>query len=66
MIAGAHTILAAHDVAAARAGLETRGVELVAAISDEGLGRLTRLRVPGYGELGLHEPRHPSPLAEFG
>ena len=31
-----------------------------------GWGRLTRFVVPGYGELGLYEPRHPSPLAEFG
>jgi catechol 2,3-dioxygenase-like lactoylglutathione lyase family enzyme len=54
------------DVAATRAALEERGVEFVAPISDERFGRLTRLRVPGYGELGLYEPRHASPLAEFG
>jgi catechol 2,3-dioxygenase-like lactoylglutathione lyase family enzyme len=54
------------DVAATRAELERRGVEFVAPITDAGFGRLTRLRVPGFGELGLYEPRHPSPLAEFG
>ena len=58
--------LMCEDVVAARTELETRGVEFVAAISDEGFGRLTRFVVPGYGELGLYEPRHPSPLAEFG
>jgi hypothetical protein len=41
-------------------------VEFVAPIADEAFGRLTRLRVPGFGELGLYEPRHPSPLAGFG
>jgi catechol 2,3-dioxygenase-like lactoylglutathione lyase family enzyme len=54
------------DVDATRTELEARGVEFVAPVSDEGFGRLTRFRVPGYGELGLYEPRHPSPLAEFG
>ena len=54
------------DVEAARAELEGRGVEFVAPISDEAFGRLTRLRVPGYGELGLYEPRHASPLPDFG
>jgi predicted enzyme related to lactoylglutathione lyase len=54
------------DVEATRTELEARGVEFVAPICDEGFGRLTRFVVPGYGELGLYEPRHPSPLAEFG
>ena len=58
--------LMCHDVAATRAELEARGVEFVGPVSDARFGRLTRLRVPGYGELGLYEPRHPSPLAEFG
>jgi catechol 2,3-dioxygenase-like lactoylglutathione lyase family enzyme len=58
--------LMCQDVAATRAALEERGVEFVAPISDEQWGRLTRFVVPGYGELGLYEPRHASPLAEFG
>jgi hypothetical protein len=28
-------------------------------ISDEGWGRLTTIRLPGGGALGLYEPRHP-------
>jgi catechol 2,3-dioxygenase-like lactoylglutathione lyase family enzyme len=62
----AELYLMCQDVEAARKELEARGVEFVAPISDEGFGRLTRLRVPGYGELGLYEPRHASPLADFG
>jgi catechol 2,3-dioxygenase-like lactoylglutathione lyase family enzyme len=58
--------LMCQDVAATRAELETCGVEFVAPITEAGFGRLTRFRVPGYGELGLYEPRHASPLAEFG
>ena len=54
-----------HDVEAAVAELERAGVEFVAPIADEGYGLVTRFRVPGAGEIGLYEPRHPSPLAEF-
>ena len=54
------------DVVATRAALEERGVVFVVPVTDEQWGRLTRFVVPGYGELGLYEPRHASPLAEFG
>ena len=64
--AGAELYLMCQDVDAARAELESRGVEFVAPVSEQRFGRLTRFRVPGFGELGLYEPRHPSPLAEFG
>jgi predicted enzyme related to lactoylglutathione lyase len=54
------------DVHATRAELEARGVEFVRPVEDEGWGLITRFRAPGYGELGLYEPRHPSPLEAFG
>ena len=46
--------------------LEGTGVEFTRPVSDEGFGLMTAMRVPGGGELWLYEPRHPSPLAEFG
>jgi hypothetical protein len=42
--------------------LRAKGVEFAGPVSDEGWGLLTALRLPGGGELGLYEPRHPSPL----
>jgi catechol 2,3-dioxygenase-like lactoylglutathione lyase family enzyme len=45
--------------------LTSRGVEFTAPVSDEGWGLLTRFKVPGAGEIGLYEPRHPSPLDEL-
>lgn len=54
------------DVEATRRELESAGVEFVEPVADQGYGLVTRFRVPGYGELGLYEPRHASPLAEFG
>ena len=70
MIAGreegrAELFLMCRDVHQTRRELEAKGVEFVEPIGDEGWGLLTRLRVPGFGELGLYEPRHPSPLPSF-
>jgi catechol 2,3-dioxygenase-like lactoylglutathione lyase family enzyme len=57
--------LMCHDVERTRAELEAKGVEFTAPIADEGFGLTTRFKVPGGGEIGLYEPRHASPLAEF-
>lgn len=57
--------LMCHDVHSTVEELEAKGVEFVTPIADEGYGLVTRFKVPGAGELGLYEPRHPSPLAEF-
>jgi predicted enzyme related to lactoylglutathione lyase len=42
--------------------LQEKGAELARPISDEGFGLVTSLKLPGGGELGLYEPRHPSPI----
>lgn len=63
---GQHLLfLMCHDVHRAVADLEAKGVQFVAPVSDEGYGLVTRFKVPGAGEMGLYEPRHPSPLEEF-
>jgi catechol 2,3-dioxygenase-like lactoylglutathione lyase family enzyme len=54
-----------HDVERTVEELERKGVEFVSPISDEGYGLVTRFKVPGVGEVGLYEPKHASPLAEF-
>jgi hypothetical protein len=41
--------------------LKRKGVEFSRPISDEGFGLLTAIKLPGGGELGLYEPRHPTP-----
>jgi len=43
--------------------LEGKGVALARPISDEGFGLMAAIRTPGGEELGLYEPRHPSPLS---
>jgi catechol 2,3-dioxygenase-like lactoylglutathione lyase family enzyme len=58
--------LMCHDVELTREELETKGVEFTTPVSDEGFGLLTRFKVPGAGEAWLYEPKHASPLAEFG
>jgi len=41
------------------AELTAKGVEFTSAVEDRGFGRMVHLRVPGAGEIGLYQPRHP-------
>ncbi|WP_028067950.1 VOC family protein [Solirubrobacter soli] len=50
------------DLDSTMAELRAKGVEFTRPVSDERWGRLTALRVPGGGELGLYEPRHPTAI----
>ena len=47
------------DIEATVAELESRGVQLSSPVTDEGFGLVTAIALPGGGELGLYEPRHP-------
>ena len=47
------------DIDATVTELTAKGVEFTSPVEDQGFGRLTRLRVPGAGEIGLYQPRHP-------
>ena len=59
---GRHQLdLMCDDILTTVADLEAKGVEFTRPVSDEGFGLRTSLRVPGGGELGLYEPRHPLP-----
>jgi hypothetical protein len=49
------------DIQATVAELEGKGVEFTRPVSDERWGLVTAMRLPGGGELGLYEPRHPTP-----
>ena len=64
---GRHELyLMCDDVRATVAELERKGVAFTRPITDEGFGLLTSLTLPGGGELGLYEPRHPTPLSPTG
>jgi predicted enzyme related to lactoylglutathione lyase len=61
--AGHHEIyLMCNDVHTTVDELKRKGVEFSHPISDEGFGLLTTIRLPGGTELGLYEPRHPTPI----
>ena len=49
------------DIEATVAELKAKGVEFARPVSDEAFGLLTAIALPGGGELGLYEPRHPIP-----
>ena len=50
------------DIGATVAELKSKGVDFTAPVTDQGWGKLTRLRIPGGGEMGLYEPRHPTAI----
>jgi catechol 2,3-dioxygenase-like lactoylglutathione lyase family enzyme len=60
---GSHQLfLMCDDIGTTVRELEQRGVEFIGPITNEGFGLMARLNVPGAGELGLYEPRHPRPV----
>jgi catechol 2,3-dioxygenase-like lactoylglutathione lyase family enzyme len=57
---GKHELyLMCDDITATVAELRAKSVEFASEVSDQGFGRLTSIRVPGGGTIGLYEPRHP-------
>jgi catechol 2,3-dioxygenase-like lactoylglutathione lyase family enzyme len=50
------------DVHAAVAELKSKGIEFTRPVTDQGWGLLTRFRIPGGGEMGLYQPKHPTAI----
>ena len=49
------------DLSAEMTALERRGVKF-SEVEEARFGSVTRIRLPGGGEIGLYQPSHPSPL----
>ncbi|GIG69953.1 VOC family protein [Phytomonospora endophytica] len=49
------------DVEATVTDLTAKGVAFTGPVTDQGWGLLTGIRLPGGGEVGLYQPRHPVP-----
>jgi catechol 2,3-dioxygenase-like lactoylglutathione lyase family enzyme len=60
---GHELYLMCDDVAGERDRLEGLGVRCTE-IAEARWGLVTRLALPGGGEVGLYEPRHPSPVLD--
>jgi|SRR5579884_1168963 len=43
--------------------LKSKGIEFTQEVQDQGWGLITRLRLPGAGEMGLYQPKHPTALS---
>ena len=56
----AELYLVCDDVDTTAAELAERGVPLEGGVIDQGWGRLTSIRLPGGGRVGLYEARHPT------
>jgi Glyoxalase/Bleomycin resistance protein/Dioxygenase superfamily len=62
--AGKHELyLMCDDIHATVEELRAKGVEFTGSIQEQSWGLVTAIRLPGGADLGLYEPRHPSPLA---
>lgn len=59
---GAELYLMCDDLDATIRQLKTKGVEC-GAVSNQGWGLLTHLKLPDGGTLGLYEPRHPTAIS---
>ncbi len=51
------------DLSAEMRALQSKGVQC-ADIEEARWGSVTRIRLPGGGEVGLYQPKHPSPLVD--
>jgi catechol 2,3-dioxygenase-like lactoylglutathione lyase family enzyme len=59
---GRHELyLMCDDIEATVEELEAKSVRFAGPVSDEGFGLMTSIELPGGGQLGLYEPRHPTP-----
>ena len=59
--AGRHELfLMCDDISQTMAELAARGAEFTGPVTQAGFGLRTGIRVPGGGEIGLYEPRHPT------
>ena len=60
---GQHELyLMCDDIHATLAELRGKGVEVARDVSDQRWGLMAAIRLPDGSELGIYEPRHPSPL----
>jgi len=50
------------DLDETMAKLERKGVEFTAEVRAEAWGLVTAVRVPGGGEIGLYQPKHPTAI----
>jgi predicted enzyme related to lactoylglutathione lyase len=58
---GRHELyLMCDDIAGTVADLSARGAEFTGPVQDQAFGAVASLRVPGAGEIGLYQPKHPT------
>jgi hypothetical protein len=50
------------DIPATVKDLKAKKVEFAGEVNDQGWGLVTAIKVPGGGEIGLYQPKHPTAL----
>jgi catechol 2,3-dioxygenase-like lactoylglutathione lyase family enzyme len=60
---GTHELyLMCDNITSTVADLEAKGLRFTTPVTEQGFGLMTRIELPGGGELGLYEPRHPTAI----
>lgn len=54
--------LSCDDIHATVAKLKTKGAEINGSINDEVWGLVAWVKIPGAGQLGIYQPKHPTAL----
>ena len=58
---GAHELyLMCDDIASTVEQMKSKGIEFTQPVTDQGWGLLARFKLPGTGEMGIYQPRHPT------
>jgi len=60
---GLQLYLMCEDIEATITELRAKGIKFTQAVRDESWGRVSAIALPGGGELGLYQPRHPTTFA---
>jgi predicted enzyme related to lactoylglutathione lyase len=61
MPSGRHELyLMCDSISATVDELTAKGVKFTSPVTDQGWGLLTSVEIPGGGQIGLYEPKHPT------
>ena len=52
------------DIEATVSELKQKGVQIKKPVADLRFGRLVSIQLPGGGELGVYEPKHPTAITK--
>jgi predicted enzyme related to lactoylglutathione lyase len=59
----AELYLMTDDLQATMEKMKAKGVKFTQAVKNQGWGMVAHFELPGFGEMGIYQPRHPTAIA---